>query len=139
MQGRWIELWEIEVLADDVITLIAIMGDGKLLEKPANNREGTVDSSVVTLCQCLVRRGYLTACSPGEYQPTAQGRKAILREIIKLVATEDETWVKDRLEHLQGCYDDISQRIDTQTQTDNQDLPAIESTVPYIIKTEAIV
>ncbi len=126
------------MLADDVITLIAIIGDGQLLEKPANKREGTVDSSVGTLCRCLEKRGFLTVCSPGEYQPTAQGRKAILREIVKLVATEDETWVKDRLEHLQGCYDDISQRIDTETQADNQDLPAIESTVPYTINTEAI-
>lgn len=127
------------MLADDVITLIAIIGDGKLREKPVNKRKGIVDSSVGTLCRYLEKRGFLTACSPGEYQPTAQGRKAILREIVKLVATEDETWVKDRLEHLQGCYDDISQRIGTETQADNQDLPAIESTVPYTINTEAIV
>lgn len=126
------------MLTDDVITLIAIMGDGKPLEKPANNGKGTVDRSVGTLCQCLVRRGYLTACSPGEYQFTALGRKAILREIVKLVATEDETWVRGRLEHLQGRYDDISQRIDAETQADNQDLPTIESTVPYTINTEAI-
>lgn len=126
------------MLADDVITLIAIVGDGKLLEKPANNRKGTVDGPVGTLCQCLVKRGLLTALIPGEYQPTAQGRKAILREIVKLVATKDETWVKDRLEHLQGCYDDISQRINTETQADNHDLPVIEGTVPYTIKTEAI-
>ena len=127
----------IEMLADDVITLIVIMGDGKLPERPAKNRKGTADSPVGTLCQRLVRRGYLAACSPGEYQSTARGRKALLREIVTLVGTEDETWVKDRLEHLQVSYDDISQRVGTETQANNQGLPAMESTVPYIIKTEA--
>lgn len=98
------------MFTNEVITLMSIEGVETLTEKPKNRPEDITDSHLGCLHNSLVKRGYLTTSNLGGYELTWQGRNAILRETIMLLACEDAAWVKDRVERLGQLYDEISHK-----------------------------
>ena len=101
------------MFADEILILMTIEEAGELTEKPTNHPKDITDNHIGYLYDSLVRHGYLTANSQGGYHLTWQGRNAILREVVILLACEDETWVKDRVERLEQLYDEVRQQIDS--------------------------
>ncbi len=100
------------MLTDEVITLITIEEAGRTSNRLTNYPREITYERINYIGSALVSSGHLVVNSPEGYQLTSKGWNAILGEAIRLVACEDEAWVKYRMERLEQLYDEISQQAD---------------------------
>lgn len=97
---------------NQIITLMTIEQMRKLPKQVANCSEVSIEVRIDSLCNSLISRGYLMVNRRGEYRLTLKGWSAIQREIIILVADEDEGRVRARMKKMKQLYAVIRQEID---------------------------